>query len=69
MRVAFATCSAVRDGSPDDHAAGALLGADYLVWDDPAVDWDAYDRTMAEQGRTAVLMTPARLYSNQSSGA
>jgi hypothetical protein len=46
MRVAFATCSAVRDGSPDDHAAGALLGADYRVWDDPAVDWDAYDRVL-----------------------
>jgi len=27
-------------------------------------DWDAYDRTMAEQGRTAVLVTPSRLYSN-----
>jgi PPOX class probable F420-dependent enzyme len=27
-------------------------------------DWDAYDRTMAEQGRTAVLVTPGRLYSN-----
>jgi PPOX class probable F420-dependent enzyme len=27
-------------------------------------DWDAYDRQMAEQGRTAVLITPARLYSN-----
>jgi PPOX class probable F420-dependent enzyme len=27
-------------------------------------DWDAYDRTMAEQGRTAVLFTPTRIYSN-----
>jgi PPOX class probable F420-dependent enzyme len=27
-------------------------------------DWDAYDRTMAEQRRTAVLVTPSRLYSN-----
>ena len=27
-------------------------------------DWDAYDRTMAEQHRTAVLVTPSRLYSN-----
>jgi PPOX class probable F420-dependent enzyme len=27
-------------------------------------DWDAYDRTMAEQGRTAVLFTPTRVYSN-----
>jgi PPOX class probable F420-dependent enzyme len=27
-------------------------------------DWDEYDRTMAEQRRTAVLITPARVYSN-----
>jgi PPOX class probable F420-dependent enzyme len=27
-------------------------------------DWDAYDREMAAQHRTAVLITPARLYSN-----
>jgi hypothetical protein len=44
--VAFATCSELRDGSPDDHAAGALLDADYPVWDDPSVDWDAYDRVI-----------------------
>ena len=27
-------------------------------------DWDAYDRAMAEQGRTAVLFVPTRIYSN-----
>ena len=27
-------------------------------------DWDAYDRTMREQRRTAVLITPTRVYSN-----
>jgi PPOX class probable F420-dependent enzyme len=27
-------------------------------------DWDAYDRTMADQRRTAVLFTPTRVYSN-----
>jgi PPOX class probable F420-dependent enzyme len=27
-------------------------------------DWAAYDKVMAEQGRTAVLITPARVYSN-----
>ncbi len=27
-------------------------------------DWEEYDRTMAEQRRTAVLVTPSRLYSN-----
>jgi PPOX class probable F420-dependent enzyme len=27
-------------------------------------DWDAYDREMAQQRRTAVLVRPTRLYSN-----
>lgn len=27
-------------------------------------DWDAYDQEMVEQGRTAVLVTPTRVYSN-----
>jgi PPOX class probable F420-dependent enzyme len=27
-------------------------------------DWDSYDRTMAEQRRTAVLVRPSRIYSN-----
>jgi PPOX class probable F420-dependent enzyme len=27
-------------------------------------DWDAYDRTMREERRTAVLIAPARVYSN-----
>jgi PPOX class probable F420-dependent enzyme len=27
-------------------------------------DWEAYDRAMAEQRRTAVLVTPTRVYSN-----
>jgi PPOX class probable F420-dependent enzyme len=27
-------------------------------------DWDAYDRTMAEQRRTVVLVSPSRLYGN-----
>ncbi|WP_067504000.1 TIGR03618 family F420-dependent PPOX class oxidoreductase [Actinoplanes sp. TFC3] len=27
-------------------------------------NWDEYDRTMAEQRRTAVLITPGRIYSN-----
>ena len=28
-------------------------------------DWDEYDRTMREQGRTAVLVTPGRIRSNR----
>ncbi|MHA3024184.1 TIGR03618 family F420-dependent PPOX class oxidoreductase [Mycobacterium sp. BMJ-28] len=27
-------------------------------------DWDTYDRVMREQGRTAVLIDPTRVYSN-----
>ena len=27
-------------------------------------DWEAYDRTMADQRRAAVLVTPTRIYSN-----
>jgi PPOX class probable F420-dependent enzyme len=27
-------------------------------------DWDEYDRVMASQGRTAVLVVPTRVYSN-----
>jgi PPOX class probable F420-dependent enzyme len=27
-------------------------------------DWDAYDRTMAEQRRAGVLITPTRIYGN-----
>jgi PPOX class probable F420-dependent enzyme len=27
-------------------------------------DWDTYDRVMAEERRTAVLLTPTRVYSN-----
>ena len=27
-------------------------------------DWDAYDRTMLEQRRTAVFVSPTRIYSN-----
>lgn len=29
-------------------------------------DWDTYDRVMAEEHRTAVLITPRRVYSNPS---
>jgi hypothetical protein len=28
-------------------------------------DWESYDRSMAEQRRTAVLFTPTRIYSNE----
>jgi hypothetical protein len=28
-------------------------------------DWDAYDRTMTEEGRTVVLISPGRMYTNR----
>jgi glutathione synthase/RimK-type ligase-like ATP-grasp enzyme len=31
------------DGDEDDAALPALLEAEFAVWDDPGVDWDAYD--------------------------
>ena len=46
MRVAFATCSTLPQGAADDLSVAALLGADVRVWDDPSVDWTAYDRVI-----------------------
>ena len=46
MRVAFATCAAIPEGSPDDRAAAALLRAEFQTWEDPTVDWRAYDRVV-----------------------
>jgi hypothetical protein len=46
MRIAFATCPAWPDGFADDHEAAALAGAGWQLWDDPAVDWEAYDRVV-----------------------
>ena len=56
---------------PDDSAPGAedqdvpeLLRAVFAAAGGTHDDWDAYDRTMAEQRRAAVLVTPRRAYSN-----
>jgi hypothetical protein len=46
MRVAFATCSLVPDGWPDDRETAALLGAEFRSWDDATVGWDCYDRVI-----------------------
>jgi hypothetical protein len=46
MRVAFATCADLPEGWADDHEAARLAGAQFAVWDDPAVDWEAYDRVV-----------------------
>lgn len=42
-RIALATCSYFPDGDADDAGLPAALGAAFAVWDDPAVDWDAFD--------------------------
>lgn len=45
-RIAFATCFAFPEGSPDDQEAARLLGAEFCVWDDEGVDWSGYDRVV-----------------------
>lgn len=56
---------------PDDTGAGLdaeglrlLLREVFTAAGGTHDDWDAYDRTMTEQGRTVVLVSPSRLYSN-----
>jgi hypothetical protein len=46
VRVAFATCADLPEGWDDDREAARLAGAEFVVWDDPAVDWEAYDRVV-----------------------
>lgn len=45
-RIAFATCSAHPAGIDDDQLAARLVGAEFKVWDDAAVDWHAYGRVV-----------------------
>src|ERR1700743_1316244 len=46
MRVAFATYANLPEGWDDDRETARLAGAEFVVWDDPAVDWEAYDRVV-----------------------
>jgi glutathione synthase/RimK-type ligase-like ATP-grasp enzyme len=44
VTIALATCSAFPVGDPDDaHLTAALPGARWAVWDDPSVDWRAFE--------------------------
>jgi PPOX class probable F420-dependent enzyme len=54
------------DPHPDIDAEGLrlLLRRVFVAAGGSHDDWDAYDRAMAEQRRTAVLFTPTRSYSN-----
>lgn len=47
-----------------DAAAARLLRDIFTAAGGTHDDWDEYDRTMREQRRTAVLITPTRVYSN-----
>jgi PPOX class probable F420-dependent enzyme len=56
---------------PDDPADGVdaaalrlLLRAIFTAAGGTHDDWDAYDRVMADERRTAVLLRPDRVYSN-----
>lgn len=56
---------------PDDAAAGldaeairSLLRDVFTAAGGTHDDWEAYDRTMAEQRRAVVLVRPSRIYSN-----
>jgi PPOX class probable F420-dependent enzyme len=52
----------VDDLSPDQRAG--LLRAIFRAAGGTHDDWDEYDRVMAAEGRTAVLVDPARITSN-----
>jgi glutathione synthase/RimK-type ligase-like ATP-grasp enzyme len=46
MRIAFATSRELPGGWDDDLEAARLAGAEFVVWDDPEVDWEAFDRVV-----------------------
>jgi len=52
------------DPNPDVDAEGLrlLLRRVYVAAGGDHDDWDAYDRTMAQERRAAVLVTPTRIY-------
>ncbi len=51
-------------GGLDADAIRLLLRAVFTAAGGTHDDWDTYDRVMAEERRTAVLITPDRVYSN-----
>ena len=52
----------VGPGDTDAEELRLLLRAVFTAAGGTHDDWDAYDRTMVEQRRTAVLVTPTRIY-------
>ncbi|WP_375475974.1 TIGR03618 family F420-dependent PPOX class oxidoreductase [uncultured Jatrophihabitans sp.] len=59
-----ATLLGPADGDLDAEALRQLLREIFAAAGGTHDDWDAYDRTMVEQGRTAVLINTTRVYSN-----
>jgi len=51
----------------DDERVRVLLREIFTAAGGTHDDWDTYDRVMREERRTAVLVTPERVYSNPSS--
>ncbi len=51
-------------GDGPDEELRLLLRAVFTAAGGTHDDWDAYDRTMREEGRVAVLVTPRRVYGN-----
>lgn len=49
----------------DSKRLGRLLREIFTAAGGTHDDWDTYDRVMATERRTAVLITPARLYTNR----
>lgn len=45
-RIAFATCARLADGVDEDRGAAGLLGAEFVVWNDPEVDWSRFDHVV-----------------------
>lgn len=41
--IALVTCAELPAGDEDDHGLPALLDGEFVRWDDPAVDWSAYE--------------------------
>jgi len=52
------------DGSPDPERLRQLLRDVFTAAGGHHDDWDAYDAAMVAERRTAVLVTPGRVYSN-----
>jgi hypothetical protein len=50
----------------DDEALRLLLRTIFTSAGGTHDDWDTYDQVMREQGRSAVLVSPTRIYSNPS---